>query len=71
MGAEKECAVMVRKTLSSFVLAATCAIFMAVPAAQAQDARHDGLLDLSPAERQGKSRKSAGLSPMSICARAV
>jgi hypothetical protein len=60
VGAEKECAVMVRKTLSSFVLAAGCAIFMAVPAAQAQDARHDGLLDLSPVQRQGKIQRECG-----------
>ena len=57
---EKECTVMVRKTLSSFVLAATCAIFLAVPAAQAQDARHDGLLDLSPVQRQGKIQRECG-----------
>src|SRR4051794_18330444 len=49
---------MVRKTLSSFVLAAGCAIFMAVPAAQAQDARHDGLL--SPVQRQGKIQRECG-----------
>ena len=51
---------MVRKMLSSFVLAAGCAIFMAVPAAQAQDARYDGLLDLSPVQRQGKIQKECG-----------
>src|SRR4051812_25520563 len=51
---------MVRKTLSSFVLAAGCAIFLAVPAAQAQDARHDGLLDLSPVQRQGKIQRECG-----------
>jgi hypothetical protein len=35
---------MMKKTLTSLAFAAGCAIFVAVPVAQAQDTRHDGLL---------------------------
>src|SRR5215213_424458 len=51
---------MMRKTLTSVALAAGCAIFLALPAAEAQDARHDGLLDLSPAHRHGKIQRECG-----------
>ena len=51
---------MIRKALSSFALTAGCAIFIALPAAQAQDARRDGLLDLSLVQRQGKIQRECG-----------
>src|SRR3954447_22047245 len=51
---------MVSKTLSSFAVAAGCAIFLAVPAAQAQGARYDGLLDLGPVQRQGEIQRECG-----------